>query len=66
MSFEIVGTSPLQADDKVETADDIRRGDIVCFERLSGIRLRCVRYYTRRPTNGRPRSIVLIGAANLG
>lgn len=35
MSFEIVGTSPLQADDKVETADDIRRGDIVGFEWVS-------------------------------
>jgi hypothetical protein len=35
VSFEVVGNSPLEANDKVEIADDIRRGDIVCFERLS-------------------------------
>jgi hypothetical protein len=35
IDFDVVGNSPLEADDKLETVNEIRQGDIISFERLS-------------------------------
>jgi hypothetical protein len=35
VTFETVGSPPFEGDDEVDVVDAIRRGDIVCFERVA-------------------------------